>query len=239
MFWLLTSDSPLYLSGYRPDVRLSRVLPLALASSGILLSNGLRLAPTPWGDRPTEGRWRLLRSPFPLLASVGRCSPPGFVAVQTGQYRRLPAPYPVPFWLQRVSLLRWFAFTMALYTFAYAAHRCLRDGIPGVRLPGSAVYPRFRPLRTSRRSGGYACTPAPGGRDLHPHEKLSYKALRFAIYPRTGVLFRSTGRTSTKAVLMLQPQAAKTCSMANWVPNTTRCLTPTRRRRRYDFTTCA
>jgi len=26
----------------------------------------------------TEGRWRLLRSQFPLLASVGRCSPPGF-----------------------------------------------------------------------------------------------------------------------------------------------------------------
>ena len=67
------------------------------------------------------------------------------------------------FWLQRVSLLRWFAFTMAHYTFAYAAHRCLLDGIPGVRLPGSAVYPRFRPLRTSRRPGGYAVTPAPGG----------------------------------------------------------------------------
>jgi hypothetical protein len=42
--------------------------------------------------------------------------------------------------------------------------------------------PRFRPLRTSRRPGGYAVTPAPGGRDFHPHEKLSYKvdALRLA-----------------------------------------------------------
>src|SRR5256886_8115252 len=89
---------------------------------------------------------------------------------------------------------------MALHTFADAAHRCLLDGIPGLRLPGSAVYPRFRPLRTSRRPGGYAGTPAPGGRDLHPHEQLSYKALSFAIYPRTSVLFRSTGRTSTKAV---------------------------------------
>jgi hypothetical protein len=47
------------------------------------------------------------------LASLGRCSPPGLSAVHTGQYRGLPAPYPVPFWLQRVSLLRWLAFTMA------------------------------------------------------------------------------------------------------------------------------
>jgi len=68
--------------------------------------------------------------------------------------------------------LRWLAFTMAHYTFAYAAHRCLLDGIPGVRLPGAAVYPRFRPLRTSHRPGGYAVTPAPGGRDLHPHGEL-------------------------------------------------------------------
>ena len=32
---------------------------------------------------------------------------------------------------------------------------------------------------------------------------------------------------------------AKICSMASRVPNTTRCLTPTMRRRRYDFTTWA
>ena len=57
------------------------------------------------------------------------------------------------FWLQRVSLLRWFAFTMAQCTFACAARRCLLDGIPGMRLPGSAVYPRFRPLRTSAGLG--------------------------------------------------------------------------------------
>src|SRR5262249_52900719 len=59
---------------------------------------------------------------------------------------------------------------MAQRTFAYAAPRGLLDGIPGSRLPGSAVYPRFRPLRTSRRSGGYAVTPALGGKDLHLHE---------------------------------------------------------------------
>src|ERR671936_2491764 len=124
------------------------------------------------------------------------------MAVQAGQWIRLPAPYPVPFWLQRVSLLRWVMVTMAHHTFACAVHRCLLDGIPGERLPGSAVYPRFRPLRTSRRPGGYAVTPAPGGRDLHPHGKLSYTAFGCAVCPRTSVLFRPTGRTSIYAVLI-------------------------------------
>ena len=61
----------------------------------------------------TESGWRFLRSQCPWLASVGRCSPPGFEAVQTGQWFRLPAPSPVPFWLQRVSLLRWVEVTRA------------------------------------------------------------------------------------------------------------------------------
>jgi hypothetical protein len=123
----------------------------------------------------TEGRWRLLRSQFPSPASIGRCSPPGFEAVQTGQWFRRPAPAPVPFWLQRLSLLRWVEVTRACHTFACAAPRCLINGVPGLRLPGSAVYPRFRPVRTSRGLGGYAVTPALGGRDLHSHGKLSYK----------------------------------------------------------------
>ena len=170
-----------------------RGITLGLGFLGDPLPMGIRLAPA--HDRRMRARIRLLRSQFPWLASVGRCFPPGFLAVQTGQYCRLPAPYPVPFWLQRVSLLRWVVLTMAHHTFACAAHRCLLDGIPGVRLPGSAVSPRFRPLRTSRGSGGYAVTPAPGGRDLHPHGELSYKAYGFAVCPRTSVLFRPTGRT--------------------------------------------
>src|ERR671924_726931 len=117
---------------------------------------------------------------------------------------------------------------MASHTFACAAPRCLRDGIPGVRLPGSAVYPRFRPLRASRWPGGYAVTPAPGGRDAHPHGKLSYKVhLYLAVYPEASASFRPTDRTSTKAVLMVQPHCARTCSMASRVPNTTRWVTPT------------
>jgi hypothetical protein len=187
-----------------------------------------------------RGQTGLLRSQCPWLTSVGRCSPPGLSAVHTGQCRRLPAPYPVPFGSSASascagSRSRWLS-----HTFACAARRCLRDGIPGVRLPGSAVSPRFRPLRASRRPGGYAVTPAPGGRGLHPHEKLSYKVNHcLAVYPEAPASFRPTGRTSTKAVLMCQPRGARMCSTASSVPNTTRCLTATRRRRRYDFTTCA
>ena len=158
-----------------------------------------------------RGHTGLLRSQFPWLASVGRCSPPGLSAVQTGQYRRLPAPYPVPFGSSASASCAGSRSRWLNHTFAYAAHRCLLDGIPGVRLPGSAVYPRFRPLRTSRRSGGYAVTPAPGGRDLHPHGKLSYKVhTDLAVYPEANASFRPTGRTSTNAVLMCQPQAAST-----------------------------
>ena len=111
----------------------------------------------------------LLRSQVPLFASVGRCFPPGFCgsACRSGDSAADALSY--AFWLQRVSLLRWVMVTMAHHTFACAAHRCVLDGIPRSRLLGSAVYPRFRPLRTSRRSGGYAVTPAPGGRGFHPH----------------------------------------------------------------------
>src|SRR5436309_15773759 len=42
---------------------------------------------------------------------------------------------------------------------------------------------------------------------------------------------------STNAVLIVQPHLASICSMASRVPNTTRCVTPTMRRRRYDLTT--
>src|SRR5262245_47581250 len=78
---------------------------------------------------------------------------------------------------------------MALRTFAYAAHRCLLVGIPRLRITGSDVSPPRKPLTTSRRPGGDAVTSAPEGRDLHPHEELSYKAVGFAIYPRTASSF--------------------------------------------------
>ncbi len=133
----------------------------------------------------TEGQRGLLRSQLPLLASLGRCFPPGLSAVQTGQYRRLPVPYPVPFGSSASASCAGQCSRWLNHTFTFAAHRCLRDGIPGLRLPGSAVYPRFRPLRTSRRPGGYAFTPAPGERGLHPHEKLSYEIKGFIFNSRS------------------------------------------------------
>ncbi len=82
------------------------------------------------------------------------------------------------------------------HTCAGAVHGCLRDGIPGVRLPGSAVAPRFRPLRARRRPGGEAVTPAPGGRGLHPHAELRSKVHHhLAVYPEAVASFRPTGRT--------------------------------------------
>src|SRR5439155_5514843 len=114
---LLQRYSPRSRPHDRPHVSVSEALPSAFASCGIL-------ADTPCGwyllTPMCERMCRITPFPVSMVASVGRCSPPGFVAVQTGQYRRLPAPYPMPFWLQRVSLLRWFAFTMA------QPHLCLR-----------------------------------------------------------------------------------------------------------------
>src|SRR6266705_2521843 len=94
---------------------------------------------------------------------------------------------------------------------------------------------RLSPLQTvedQSQAWGYAVTPAPGGRDLHPHGELSCKVNNYlAVYPEASASFRPTGRTSTKAVLICQPQAASTCCTASRVPNTTRCLTRTIRRR--------
>ena len=143
-----------------------------------------------------RGHTGLLRSQCPWLTSLGRCSPPGLSAVQTGQYRGMPAPSPVPCGSSASASCAGSRSRWLNHTFAYAARRCLLDGIPGVRLPGSAVYPRFRPLRTSRGPGGYAVTPAPGGRDLHPHGKLSYKVNNhLAVFPEAEASFRPTGRT--------------------------------------------
>ncbi len=135
--------------------------------------------------RRMRARVALLRSQLPLLASLGRCFPPGLLAVQTGQYWRLPVPYPVPFGSSASASCAGQCSRWLNHTFTFVAHRCLRDGIPGLRLPGSAVYPRFKPLRTSRRPGGYAFTPAPGGKDLHPHGKLSCEVKGFIFNSRS------------------------------------------------------
>jgi hypothetical protein len=138
--------------------------------------SALRLAPAP-GLAParTDGG-----TPCPVLMTRIRRA-----VRSTGcMWQCIPVRFPTAgavscaFWLQRIRLFRWVVLPMAHHTFADAAHRCLRDGIPGVRLPGSVVYPRFNPLRTSRRVGGYAVTSAPEGvgielRRAHPKGHVS------------------------------------------------------------------
>jgi hypothetical protein len=97
------------------------------------------------------------------------------------------------FWLQRLSLLRWFTITMAQHVFACATHRSLLDGISGLRLPDTAVYPRFSLLRTSRETGGYACTSAPEGWGLHPHEDGVTRLCSLAACLEVRTSFQPTG----------------------------------------------
>jgi hypothetical protein len=123
----------------------------------------------------------------------------GFGDGASWSVRWLPASYPLPFWLQRFSLFRWFTITMAQHVFACATHRFLLDRVSGLRFPDPAVYPRFRPLRTSRQTGGYAFTSAPEGQGLHLHgdEVTRLKVnLNLAVYPESAASFRPTGRTA-------------------------------------------
>ena len=111
-----------------------------------------------------------------------------------------------------------------------------------MRLPGSAVYPRFRPLRSSRRPEGYAVTPAPGGRDLHPQGKLSSKGHTYlAVYPEASASFRPTGRTSLYAVWITPSPCARRRSGSTraGVPSTRRRSVAPPRRRSYRLTTWA
>src|SRR4029450_4237352 len=104
------------------------------------------------------------------------------------------------FWLQRLSLLRWFTITMAQHVFACATHRSLLDGISGLGLPDTAVYPRFSLLRTRRGARGYACTSAPEGWGLHPHEDGVTKLCSLAACLEVRTSFQPTGHRSDLVV---------------------------------------
>jgi hypothetical protein len=99
------------------------------------------------------------------------------------------------------SLSRWLN-----HVFACATHRSLLDRIAGLRLPDTAVYPRFSLLRTRRSTGGYAFTSAPEGQGLHLHgdEVTRLKVhLNLAVCPEAVASFRPTGRTSNLVVAYL------------------------------------
>ena len=166
----------------RPHGSLSEAFPSACASGAI---------PSP--TRPTvgtssvpalSGRGRFRRSPVPWLASVGRGSPPGL------RWRCTPV---------RIAGCRR-RIRCPLGSSASASGAGCDHGFPPLclRCPSmparrdtqreAARLRRFAPLHAvenQSRAWGEAVTPAPGGRDLHPHGELRYKALGFATYPRT------------------------------------------------------
>ena len=114
VFWHIASDSWLYLAEYRPDISLSRALPQALASSGILLYSSIRLAPIPSRDLLRRGLLEI--TPFPVsMAHILRAVlPTEFIgSADWRPVSRDAGPLSCALWLQRVSLLRWFAFTVA------------------------------------------------------------------------------------------------------------------------------
>ena len=87
------------------------------------------------------------------------------------------------FWLQRISLFRWVAFTMAQPSLRLRYPSTPARRVSGVRLPDTAVSPRFSLLRTSRWAGGDAFTPASGGQDLHLHKDRVARPFRLAACP--------------------------------------------------------
>jgi hypothetical protein len=136
----------------------------------------MRLAPTPWGNPPHRGPVGVTPFPDSIARILRAVLSTGVIGSADRSISRVAGALSCAIFGSSASAScagyrsRWL-----IHIFAFAAHRYLLDGIPRLRLPGSAVYPRFRPLRTSRRPGGYAFTPAPGGRGLHPHGNLSYE----------------------------------------------------------------
>jgi hypothetical protein len=128
VFWRIASDSPLYLSRYRPDVSISRALPLALASSGILLPNRMRWVPALAGDRLPRERLGVI--PFPVVIGCIRRAvfSTGFLDSANRSLVSDAGVVSCAFWLQRLSLLRWVIVTMAHHTFACATPQCLLNG---------------------------------------------------------------------------------------------------------------
>jgi hypothetical protein len=76
--------------------------------------------------------------------------------------------------------------------------------VSGVRLPDTAVSPRFNPVRTSRWAGGDAFTPASGGQDLHLHKDRVTRPFRLAACPEVYTSFQPTDRTLHNAAFRIR-----------------------------------
>jgi hypothetical protein len=184
---------------HRPDVSLSRALPLAFASSSILPTDRHPVG-TYSARLGAESHQRVTPFPISIARTLRVTLSTGFGDGAHGSVRWLPASYPVPFGSSvsascAGSLSRWLN-----HVFASAAHRFLLDGVSGLRLPDTAVYPRCSPLRTSREAGGYAYTSAPEGRGLHPHEDGVTRPCGLAACLEVLPSFQPTGRRSDLVV---------------------------------------
>src|SRR5919198_3566364 len=87
---------------------------------------------------------------------------------------------------------------MARHTFACAARRCLLDGIPGLRLPGSAVSPPLQSLEGQSQAWGRCCHFCTGREGLAPSWNTELQSLALCGLSEDSVLFRPTGHTGRK-----------------------------------------
>ena len=112
-FWPMASDAWLSLAAYRPDGSLSWGFRQALASAGLLRSSRLRLAPPP--SRARLHRGLLEVPPFPgSMAPIRRAVlSTGLVGSADWAVSRDAGAFSCAFGLQRVSLWRWCACTVA------------------------------------------------------------------------------------------------------------------------------
>ena len=92
----------------------------------------------------------------------------GFNGSAYGSYYHRP-PLSFAFWLQPDSLI-WlvYIYDSSRYTFAFAIHRLMLDGILDKASSYRLLIPLYG-LMTSRYRRDHAVTPALGERDLHPH----------------------------------------------------------------------
>ncbi len=109
----LASDAWLSLAAYRPDVSLSWIFLQAFASSGILLSSSLRRAPPPSRDLLHRGLLEVTPFPVSMAPILRAVLSTGCVGRADRLVSRDAGAVSCAFWLQRVSLVRWVAFTVA------------------------------------------------------------------------------------------------------------------------------
>jgi hypothetical protein len=113
----------------------------------------------------------------------------GFSGSAYGSWIDRP-PLSFAFWLQPISLI-WLVciHDSSRYTFAFAIHRLMLDGILDKASSDRLFTPLYR-LMTSRYCRGDAVPPALGERDLHPHDDQVVKVQTLPPVPEYCYSFR-------------------------------------------------